>query len=1282
MKRLNEKNYSLGKNLKKSFVHLISWSVLWAQIASVPQAQAEDNIDVIPTTNVNIDSTVTEANQDRDQNQQHQTNSLQNGGTLSNCSADDLGSYTTFDTARNAYSNFTLANTQAIQNRISALNAQGSDLLAAQSQYAINHGGFVDPANPIDQTYDATRRRLQAARTNFNRIQREVLLAQAELNAAQAACNSGNNSFCSPQERSRISAAQTRLSTLNAQLRPAQNELRTAQRAYQNAPRNVTSTAPNAVADTSANSNAMTASHSVSGCGSNFNIETNTDTDCALSGPLFDADQELNRIANAGINEARQMAATSADALFDLELEQREEFSSDYRFYQLAVNAGIEGGENLNDIERLSDTDGRKTKNLKFTISNIKTMALASTSVKDVVCEQHDLSEIDSQATYIFKAASATWLMAIVKDTDYYSAESQCRQEEVLGADDNKNLQMVTVERAANVLNQQLENLCLRVGGKVDKDGDGVIDGTYLDPPLAGYDWRDYGDSEAQAENHVKVLRGYTDGELTYPPLRERCEEYIVNLRGEEFRDKPRTRETALEMMREAEGLALEELMGKMEKIKIAEAQVKKGEEWVAATQQKLAMMAVLLAVVSAAQANAQGTCAGCGPWCGFCCSMCPVAASLAMQAAWISGTVIAVWLFSELMRARSFLAKWRAKFHRAKHFAHLACNFETAYAEEVMMAELGEAAKVRKQEFIDQARQDAINGIINTVNEETISTTTDATTFNQKEIDNFNEQLKYVKTEKDIIHFLSQKIVGKNLKSWQALKKALAASGLDLVLSMGVNEAQAQSDLTQRLEGANEPASAASATHLQRRNVISNTNALNIAEGTESFRYFLVQRNGNFQFQTNDITNQPEHTRDDSKIANAGTSRKNVTGGIIRSIDELAQFHLDGNLLGGVVDGIIQVIPVQDLADNEKTGFPTPETRYLTIQNARKLFEENLELLNGGIAEVAYNLDQTVQLLTQMRRRLSLDDQGLGEVQLISGNAPSPVCMVGDVSDLNFDSSCGCSQENSCSSFEYPQFNPTTPNALKAGGRLSTDAANSLMSGNLSGAALNGGRLVANSAAVRKDLFERKKKLGLSSSSSDSSSTGNAQNSGGSGGNSLDRALEDKANSNLAKLGVDTRSGSAFSRARNALLGTSTADQAEIDRKAKALADAQNARSRSSRRNRAVVKDKLGNGSDSKKSENFSLTDGSGNLNLEGLTDEERARLGLGADGSSNKNGSGNVGPTDGSDKYAHVRNFSKGKSGKGKDSSGINHNRKRDIFKIISKRYEKTAFPVFLSP
>lgn len=1191
-----------------AIAHLLSWCLLVTSLG--PVAYAQQNGEGAQTIDESYD--LDKANELRAENQAQAIKAEENGGHATSCDAGAKYSETfdSYETSRESYKLFTDKNTDAIKDRINKLKDQNSDLVGAQKDYLIKTGGFLDPSKPIEDRYDAKEKRYRDAEKALEDAKQDEVMALAAKNAAEAKCDDDKGYYsCTPKRRAERDAARARYAQAKQAVVAAQAEYNAARSAYRSSPKDVANNNQAAQDDIRGNANELIASHAISGCGGSGDISINTSSECTLSGPLVEADNKLTYIANKSIEGAKDMAAQRADALFNMELEQK--YAADYELYEMAVNGGFtedhaqKNINSLDQIDAMSDNNRLKTKNLKLTISNIKTVALASSAVKDVVCEQHKMSEADSKATYIFKAAAATWLMAVVNDTDFYSEESDCRITEEI-TNDRKNVQIESIEKAANVSDQMLENICLRVR-----------------PPAAppeGYDWRDYGDTKEDAEYFVKILTGYTTpAGIEYPPLRERCDEYLVKLRGEEFRDKPRTREMAIEMIAEAEALAMEELMAKNEKLMIADANVKKGEKWLADVNKRLKMAYALYAVVMAAWANAMGICAGCGPHCGFCCGMCGTAAKLATSAAVIMGTLIIAQLLNEKKRAKSFLKQWKKKFHHAKYFTHLACNFETAHEEENVMKELGKEAKKRKQNEIEKAKRDAIRGVNEDINESVLLSSNEKKT-------------SYLENLMDML-----------------IKPVYAAGD----------------EVTGTFKDEDKPKNADDATRNQKRNVKSNTNALNIAEGTESFRFFLVQRNLNFQNQSNDITNQPEHSRKDPAIANAGV-RKNVKGGIIRSVDELAEKHLSGKVLEAL-DG---------LKAKEKTGFPTPESRLITIQNAKLLFMENINLLHGGIPEVAFQRDQIVDLLTETRRRLDLNDAGLGDTTLIPNGGPKPVCVVGAVEDLNFDPKCGCREKDSCASFEYPQFTPTTPNALKTQGLLSTTAANSLMSGNLSGAAVNGGKLASNAAAVRDDLLEIRGKLETSSGQN-----GNrGRKTGGSNdllkdARDLANATESRTDDSLNNLGVDGRN-SLLGRVRSALLNEDGKDLASLAKDAN-NSDSDSRSSRFARRGASQKGDGKDKGKDDISSEVFSLTGGESNLDLEGLTDEEKRRLGLLGNGDQ----LGSTGANNG-----HIRRLSdsQGGSAGGVDKNdpfyGINKNRNNSLFKIISRRYKKTAFPRLL--
>jgi hypothetical protein len=1117
--------------------------------------------------------------------------------------------------------------------------------------------------NDVEDPFFAKEKRYEDARRNLSVVQDELRIAEQELQLAQNACNN----LCTPAERNRLNEAQSNLASARQNVRDADAEYRAARSAYRNAPRGMANDSQQAVNNMSGEANAMTASHQISGCApidaasaGTHDITQNTSDQCALGGPLFDADEEVKRIARAGIQEAREMAARRADMLFDMELQ--KEFAQDYQLYQLAVNGAYVGTdrveENYEEIDALDNTDQRKTKNLQLAISNIKTVGAASAIVKDMVCEQHDRSEVDSKSYHILRAAGATWMMAVVNDTSYYSSNSACfsdvNDEQLAG--DKNNEQIQSVERAALLHDQQLESMCLRI---------------VPEPPPADYQpnnpdhYKIYGNTPEEAARYVAVLTGYTDGEYSYPPLAERCAEYYEKIRGEDYKDKPKTREYARDMVAEALNLAVEELAAKRQKIATAYANVLKGRAWVKRVESNIRTMLALAAVIFAAYLVMRSICPT--PGGGWACG---IASALNSKYVYITGTVVAVWLMMELARAKKFLAKWEARLEQAKFFHHMACNFEDAKAEENLMAEMGDRAKAQKDLEIENARRRRINEINNAVDDAvrtqlngggTPADTQSQTYIPPKQaqeiyVSSMNAGLDLVKNERGLIGLFSS--ISEELNSKEKIKAHLRTLGLEL------------------MEVVLPTANAADNMREERRNQSRTASSLNITEGTESFRYFLVQRNQQYQNLTNDITNQPEHSPDDSEISPASGNVKNINNAEIRSVHDLAAPYTGGS--GGD--------PLDGLTELEKLGMPTPETRVATIMALLELFNDNITKLNGGIAEIAFQRDQYVQLLDQMRRRMKINKTGLGNTQLIPNAAPTPVCMVGDVSQLKFDSTCGCSASQSCTSFEYPKFTPTTPDALKNGGKLSVSTTNSVLSGNLSGAALDGGKLSANRSAVRSDLM-----LNGLGNGNGSATTGSGANTalggGGAGSSAIDQASEANVSRNLANLGVNPNSGSAFSRVRNSLLNSGaqgTTDGEKLsDADKKAQEEAERRRRARLAAARAAGAAKNANGASNKKiSEDFSLTDGNGNLDLAGLTDEERARLGLAGAGAI---GDGKeIGNRD--DRYAHVRNLSadSGRSKANKDDPyyGINKNRKKSLWNIISKRYEKTAFPVFLTP
>ena len=1276
--------------LKIKFLnHLLSWCLIFSQLSTIPKSEAQttsSDISNIPVVTEEGDpqpdqkeNFVEEANQKREENIEHNEVADQNDGTKSYCEEEESSKRSEFKSKMDNYQTFVESNQSALKDRADSLIDQKNNLNSADAEYDKAHGNFADPAKPIQDKFDTARARMREANEAYDKAKQNLTskqqvkqYAEAELSAAKAACNN-INFFCTPKEKERIRIAEKELEIANKELQTAKTqeqearrEKKAAESKYKTSPNQVLSSTPGAIGDIKANADGMNQSHAVSGCDGSFDISQNTSKTCALSGPLFEADQELNRIANAGINEAKKMAADRTQALFELELQQ--EYAADYKLYKMAVDGADftedlkkKGYDNLDQIDELKDDNENKTKNLKLLISNIKTVGTASAVVRDTFCEKHSESEADAKSAYVFKAAAATWLMAVVQDTDYFAGEVSCRSEEMITTDDN-NLQIQTIERAANVKDQMLVNLCLRVN-----------------PPEPGIDWnkvsndekewKKYGDTLAEAEKHVKVINGYTEGSRTYPSLKERCNKYLRELRGPEFADKPRTREAAREMMENAEALAKEELIAKNKKLVTADANIKKGEKWVKDTQNRIAIALALLAAVQAAMMMAYSQCAGCGPFCPFCCAQCGVAAQLMAYATLIAAIIIALWLKSELSRAKDFLSKWKEKYRIAQYYTHMACNFETADKEKERMRELGEKEKQKKKEEILKAERDATRKANDIVSNATGSSPGGQSSLYTPEKSKFfvklNKEVQKSKSKKELISFFSREVFVIPVKDFKDLKSRLTRLGLDLIVKTFFNEARAAESTFSNTEGA---------IKSDTRNVYRDTDALNVQEGTESFRFFLKVRNKQFQYQTHDMTNQPNHKISNrEKISPPG--KKNMKGKLVISVEELAKMHLNGGW-----EKYLALVWKQ-FPEADETGFATPETRLAYISNIKGLFSENIELLRTtGLPEIAWQRDQIVTLLENAKDRMSNNVKGLGETEVITREAPRPVCAVGDVSDLNFDPTCGCAKKDSCGSFEVPQFNINTGNALKDRAKLSLTTANSVMRGDLKGAAINGGTLVAKSAAVRTDLFRGQKTRGIDrkkdSSRSDSSS-GNSSNSFGSSNNASGEFIKNVpgVGQNGAVGDGDAGNIQARSGLNSKQNGNNSSNENEDNGDQKEGANDRYEVGAGNLNFSGSLNSAGGIGNNGNTQEDFALDTFGTNLQLESLTDEEKASLGLESNTNDKILASGNG-------HYGHAREVSSSRRyNHGKTfSDEINQNRNLGLFKIISKRYQDTAYPVLL--
>ena len=1230
------------KRFKKFYncflIQLLCQIMFWTQLTLPQTAYAADTT----TTSTDVQS-LDQINQLNQANTETQSQV----GTVTTCSSERTA-YDSYTQLQSEYTDYSANLSNDISTFVSNANDELGNLLTEQSAFYESDLGFVNPTTGIETDYEAIRDRWRAAQAGLVSARDATTLAQRELSAAQSACD-GDHEYCSRDEQRRISAAAGNLGTARTNLSAAEREYNSARSAYRGIPRNMEADSQEAVNSTSDNANEMNDSHSISGCGSNFDITTNTDEECTLTGPLFERDTAITEIVNRNVAQARELANQRERALFELEMQQT--YDADYKMYKLAVD---------NVTGSADDQQGKNELSAALEISNMKTMSLASASIRNMVCEKHDISESDPQSYYLFRAAMATWLTAVVNDTDYYSEESNCMAVENITTDEN-NEQVQTIERAANLSERQLKSLCLRSRPSVDDLVD-TSDSYFLDNSNPD-GWMKYRMTPTSTKNETvtyvnelnNIIRGYTDPDtnVIYPPLETRCDNYLQEIIGDDYDPtQARTREYAVEMIQEALGVAVQELGAKREKLAIAYANVQKGEQWVSRVQRDIMIMTALAAVVAAAQRIAASMCGPHNP------GACAIAAALKSKWLYITGIVLGVWLFTELMRAQSFLAKWRQKLEDYKFFSHMACNFEDAHEEKDAIEALGRVYNDRRKEVM----QNATNGVINEVNhilyEEISGNSVNGSTTQMKQtIKKINEKIVHVKTVPELERALSE-IFFKTKNRVDDVKTLLSSLGVSILIHA--------------LPG--DEAFAVTTDDIDQAEIYNTTNSLNIQTGTGNFTYFLTQRNQQFQNLTHDITIQPRHTSGTTEISNSGT--KSVSGLEILSVHDLAAPFIGGDGHDPLNDIQASQYPHATLTDNEKlalmkTGFATPETRVVTLQNALALMLDNLTQLEFSTAVAGYNLDQYVSLLDTTRRELEIEEEGLGSVDAEQVVSPTNACLAETGNEsLAVDPMCTCREASNCASFQFPTFNVEVPEALRNSGDSAIKTANNIVAGDLKGANVSGGTLMNNAANVRKiidDTIDRNNK--------NTSGTNNA--------NSLNQASESAISGTLSTLGNNPNS--TFNKLRKSLAnnGLSGGNQNKSTNSDQNNKEQNKSNPQTNKYTNAAVSGTRSNtkgtgevsSSNATISESFNLGGGNSNLNLAELSDEEKRRLGLLNDVLKNdevvaiRNGFG-----------GHQRKVSTDQNNKKTGHDGIHTNRNASLFSIISNRYEKTAFPILL--
>ncbi len=705
-------------------------------------------------------------------------------------------------------------------------------------------------------------------------------------------------------------------------------------------------------------------SHKVSGC---------RDKDCSnLSGPLYERERELTNLYDQTTKSIKAMASTLTERANLLALEKK--YDNQYKLYSLA----------LEDV-----------KDNSMAHSDLEMIALTSSAINDLKCKPHPLSEVESKAYHLFRSASATFLIAQINDITHYKESTDCIVNEEF-TDDDKDKQMTTVERAANLRQQIFENLCLRVNSD-DKN------------------------------------------------IKNSCKNPTEQMLGKDSDKQPKTREHAMKMFRAAYQAAEEELAVKRQKVNTANANVKKGEKWIKkdiksiAASIALQMMGKKLGKLFMTKFKAS-----CSRKCKH-----PL---LQKAIKWFKFArkyyLYELWLVADLLKARAFKAKWEKKLEQAQHYSHMICNYKEAVNQEKDMANLAketrdkaktelEALRQKVQNEYNKAKKEIknkktlsinINKIIQSIKNIIIPKVI-ASSFDENDKNNINSKIEqnrvlYTSNNKEVTAIEDQI---KELKEQLDVELARTNSDKTKIIKLRSQITQLEKKKEQLIPNENIDKSAGvKANEIDRQlnprkkvDAIGDLNenmagGLGINRGSASFEFFLIMKNTAWKEQAYDPSDSIAEKESHKVVI------KSVPG-----VEFSNDFYPDN--------------------PEKKSGFPLPETRvnYLK-QIALHRAQHNIKLTQNALKTAGHYRDIYFRLVKDMKKRMKLGIKGLDEAILAKKKVKYKNACID--SNNQIDKDCYCKESNSCSKFYYPKsslsLTPEEKNVLKYSSHLASGKA------------------------------------------------------------------------------------------------------------------------------------------------------------------------------------------------------------------------------------------------
>ncbi|MDC1175318.1 hypothetical protein OAT67_07970, partial [Bacteriovoracaceae bacterium] len=1177
-----------------------SFSIYAELPATSPSSEVASDTDSVSSEEPELNDRAAENDNLLEQNTAHEQESIEAGGTTTACRTRNSAAQQQYEDIIAFEQTYLDQNFAGIQDQMNNLDDQTRDM--ASTQAAVNGTAGEnhmarekserlanDRADALAKYNQAKARRkeLLDPPDNSNRFntQRGIIPSLSSQVSSLASQCAAENGGCSQARRAELARLRSVLADRRSEYRIVRNAEIEEKRRLDRIDREIRSNEDNITnaGDAVSNQTALQAdANAISGC------NASEGTTCNLSGSQYQEYERLNQMVNATTESAARLARVQTEKANELALQL--ENKEDYRLFELAL-------DDFDPNHSAEYITSNGFSGHRMAMSNLEVMAYVGAATKNLRCtpEVTGPDGADSRAYHIFRAASATFLMAQMNDTNLYSDTSQCRAYEDFTEDD-RDTQFRTVQRAANLHTEVFENLCLRINP-----------------------------SDAA--------------------LKERCDEYLKDVLGEEYIDKPRTRESALAMFKDAWEVAMQEVTVKNKRINDAHANVMKGEAWIDEDTSIITTMVGLVAITTTLASIFDGLIGPCCAAFGSCCGM---AVGGSYKFHWLQGVYygILTWYGYDLIRARNFTAEWRRKLALAKKYTHLECNYAAAKGEQ----DSNDAYIARKaqeaREAVEKARQDVLDSIYkdNQTQETPPTGESNSTGFFDQTINQaIKKQMASASNEKEAL-LLSYEWTRHQNGALSSLPYNTVAPKKDLVeyalSKKGFSLEKKALEMISHV--GTELVTPAHATSDQGTFNADMLPSLGLATGSSSFSYFLAKRNKAWQ-----------------------------------------DFAFDAGTLDGVrIDMNALYVNANNLRPVEKTGFPVPETRVTTIQNMYELVLDNINQMDMGIAEAAAQMDAYIVLLNEMRQRMNLGDQGLDDTEVAGIDFTKGKCLKTDGGgQLTMDEDCDCKLTSSCAEFSYPQFDAFVPNANTANGAIGEDFATATAKGQAFSTSVTTQDADNNSIKLSKAIKDRQNELNKQAKANSTPPRDFDKEAA----DYLNASRKDTYNQykKQSPALAEYESKKGLFRFNNAdqLASTKKVKKELTDEEKKALAEKKALEEKIAALNKGKK-----SGSDFAKKmaalkadlakKKAALANQDVMANLKELDDSDVPTF----DAASLVGINNQVQEDDGNQgRYKHQRRPASTKKGyKNKYNTGI-AGRNQNLFQVISKRYERTAFPIF---